>query len=304
MKSGKKTSAMKSFFTGKSGKKKLLLVVLLFVIAVVGLAALFSSSSTSIVSPFILARVTGLKVTVPSIEEAPSSVASGSTVTLKGKGFTTVQNHVYLGTYRISGLKSSEKGTRITFQVPSKEKLKPASYAVYVRNFRGKSNTVSMTIANTASKTPTISSLSPSSGRVNTTVTISGTKFTATGNQVSFGKETIRNLTSSEGGTKISFKVPQLINSCTNQAPDTFCTQSFIQVEPGRYSVFVQNANGKSNAVSFEVTGSNPTPTSNPQPTTTPTCYNGAPQGQYGCFLLCQSKQTVCIDPPHTYFAQ
>lgn len=193
-------------------KRLIFLFSLLVIVAVAGFAVLFSSSPTSIVSPFLLARSSG----------------------------------------------------------------------------------VPHTIAMPASKNPTIISISPASGPVNKIVILRGRGFTST-TKIYFGTEVVRNLGATNGGRKLMFRVPRLIDTCANKTPGTFCTQSYTQVDPGKYAIYVQNSNGKSNSVSFEVTGgSNPTPT----PTVTPMCYNGVPNGEYGCFRMCATNKTVCIDPP------
>ena len=80
---------------------------------------------------------------------------------------------------------------------------------------------------------PNISSLSPSSGLVNTNVTVRGSGFTPTKNTVNFHSVIITNLNSTDNEV-LFFTVPS--------------------VTPGDYNVTVSNANGTTNSVVFTVT--------------------------------------------------
>ncbi|MBI2506557.1 MAG: peptidoglycan-binding protein [Candidatus Colwellbacteria bacterium] len=89
--------------------------------------------------------------------------------------------------------------------------------------------------------TPSLGSiiLSPSSGQVAETVTITGSGFTATGNDVYFGSGAIKNLNSFNGGTMITFQIPTEIDS----------TKIFI----GTYNIYVSNSNGKTATSTFTI---------------------------------------------------
>lgn len=97
-----------------------------------------------------------------------------------------------------------------------------------------------------ATSTPAISTLgniilSPSSGQVAEAVTITGSGFTATGNDVYLGAGIIQNLSSFNGGTMITFQIP-------SEAGTT-------KIFPGTYNVYVSNSNGQT-ATSTLVVGS------------------------------------------------
>lgn len=96
---------------------------------------------------------------------------------------------------------------------------------------------------------PTISSLSPASGMVGTSVTITGRGFTSTNNSVKFGGGYINGLNSN--GTKIIFTIPEGMSPCPPGAE--VCIMSYMQVTPGSYPVSVINSNGTSNNLNFEV---------------------------------------------------
>ena len=81
--------------------------------------------------------------------------------------------------------------------------------------------------------------LSPSSGQVTNTVTITGSGFTATGNDVYFGAGAIKNLNSFNSGTTITFQIP-------SEAGTT-------KIFPGTYSVYVSNSNGQTATSTFVV---------------------------------------------------
>jgi peptidoglycan hydrolase-like protein with peptidoglycan-binding domain len=100
-----------------------------------------------------------------------------------------------------------------------------------------------------------IAGLSPSSGPVNTQVTITGSGFTATGNTINFTSSSVSdivpNLTSN--GTTIIFTVPtQNTPACSFASPP--CPYAFIPTAAGTYAVSVTNANGTSNSATFTVT--------------------------------------------------
>jgi len=104
---------------------------------------------------------------------------------------------------------------------------------------------------------PILSSLSVNSGPVGTSVTITGSGFTATGNKVSFGNTGVQdspnyNLSSSNGQILV-FTVPfGNFMSCWTATPS--CGAPAYQITAGAYNVSVSNASGTSNALSFTVT--------------------------------------------------
>lgn len=152
MKSNSRKGSIQSFFQGASGRKNAILAISLIVVAILGIGVLLSSSSTSIVSPFLLARTNGiLHENKPSITASPSSAAIGSKVTLTGTGFRVAQ--VYVGKERMREASSFRSDTKIVFEVPNTKRLTPGTYQMYVRNFKGKSNVVSLTILPAPSST-------------------------------------------------------------------------------------------------------------------------------------------------------
>ena len=97
---------------------------------------------------------------------------------------------------------------------------------------------------------PAITSISPSSGGTGISVSIQGSGFTSTGNNIHFGVGGIKNV-SSPDGAKLVFTVPSAVSAC--DFVDVGCMAPSQEVVPGDYSLYVQNANGQSNAETFTV---------------------------------------------------
>lgn len=243
---------MKKTTSGEADKKRLLVLFSLFIVAAVGLAVVLTSSSSSTfsVSPFLRTFVggeTGSTARVV-ITEYPSSVTFEKLVTIKGTGFTKNDNRVHIGNKQINNLKSYENGTIILFEVPSKKDISTGTYDLFVRNSRGTSNKVSITVTN--SKTPVITAVTPTSGQFGSTITITGTGFAPNANDILFGPDVItRNLASSEDGTKITYKVSQLVKNCP-AGTGLGCGITF----PKTYAVSVKTSHGTSNPITFTVT--------------------------------------------------
>ena len=120
----------------------------------------------------------------------------------------------------------------------------------------------------------TVYSINPTSGPVGTTVDITGFGFTSD-NIIHFGGGDIAHVASS-GGIAIActtdpnchpgirqtleFTVPSSVGPYC--APGMACPMYMQLVTPGTYTVYVENANGTSNKITFTVTGS----TGNTQP--------------------------------------
>ncbi len=110
----------------------------------------------------------------------------------------------------------------------------------------------SFSLVNPTNSVVNINSLNPASGPVGTVVTVSGSGFASTGNNVSMRNyQVASNLTSSDGKT-LQFTIPETL--APHCAVGTACPQYIVSVIPGDYSVVVTNANGTSNAQIFSVT--------------------------------------------------
>jgi hypothetical protein len=120
---------------------------------------------------------------------------------------------------------------------------------------------------------PSISSITPTSGAAGTQVTIYGNGFSTNGcttsycnnsysspDVVNFGPSIISNAYSASGNS-LTFTIPSYTNTNTNSSylyptsyPVSSCNIPQYQIMSGTYPVFVTNANGISNVINFTVT--------------------------------------------------
>ncbi|MDO8469752.1 MAG: IPT/TIG domain-containing protein, partial [bacterium] len=98
-----------------------------------------------------------------------------------------------------------------------------------------------------------LDSLQPGTGPVGTTVTVTGSGFTPTGNDIHFAEGGIRGVSFSNNGTTLTFKVPSSVSGCDFWTSSFSCTQPARLVAPGTYTIYVANANGTSNEAQFTV---------------------------------------------------
>ena len=216
---------------------------------------------------------------------SPSAGTIGSTVTIYGSGFTS-DNTVTFGSGALVHV-VSYNGTSLTFTVPGalnplcyysgcmlpSQQTTPGTYNVSVQNSNGTSNAQTFTVTS-GSQTQNVSiyRISPTSGPVGTTLSITGFGFTSS-NIVHFGGGAITNVPisssiaiacttdpSCHGGINqtLTITIPSSIGPYC--AAGMACPMYMQLITPGIYTVYVQNDNGSSNAVSFTVTGSGSQP--------------------------------------------
>lgn len=240
---------MKKTNSKDADKKRLLLLFSLFVVGAIGLAVVLTSSSTFSVSPFLRTYVGGGSGgNTVVISDHPSSATFEELITITGTGFTKNDNRVHIGNKQVNNLKSYENGTIIVFEIPTRKDLATGTYDMFVRNSRGTSNYVPITITNP--RTPIITSITPTSGQFGSTFTITGTGFVPNANDILFGPEVVtKNIASSEDGTKITYRVSQLVKNCP-AGTGLGCGLTF----PRTYAVSVKNSHGTSNPITFTVT--------------------------------------------------
>ena len=90
----------------------------------------------------------------------------------------------------------------------------------------------------------------PASGRIGDNITLTGTGFSATGNDIHFGGGYLNDLASD--GSTITFSVPDGIGVC--KSTQEVCLMLFMQVKPGEYNVSVINQGDQSsNSLLFTV---------------------------------------------------
>ena len=215
-------------------------------------------------------------VTLTSISS--NNVMPGTSVTVYGIGFDLSNNTVYVGSNAAANV-ASQNGTSLTFTVPPF--VSYGTTDVHIANPRGVSNSLALNVVSTQNPcgiygtscggcqytqniygtncgdghvgAPTIISISPVAGGVNSVVTIYGSGFTASGNTVHFGNGIIANV-SSQDGRGLTFTVSTVLTGFGAQ-----------QLALASYPVSVTNARGEtSNSIGFNVTslaGTNNTPT-------------------------------------------
>ena len=115
-------------------------------------------------------------------------------------------------------------------------------------------------LKNTQAIPVALTSLSPTSGPVGTQVTISGFGLNTSGNTIYFAgyPQGTFNSISALTGSSLSFSIPSaLAFPCADQTnPLLACPLAERVVVPGNYDIWVSNANGTSNHLTFTVTGS------------------------------------------------
>jgi hypothetical protein len=153
---------------------------------------------------------------------APQTVLQPGTQTL-----TFSHSYAQSGTYSIAFTASNSSGSQTS------------------------SATVSVSTSAT-SQNLTLTSLSPTSGRVGTQVALTGSGFTASNNTVHFGIGGSQNVASANG-TTIYFTIPSYLSACDLMTFGMACTPYAQSVTPGSYPVYVTNANGASSILYFTV---------------------------------------------------
>jgi hypothetical protein len=158
--------------------------------------------------------------------------------------------------------------------------ITPGTYKIYTSPWGNMSNTVQFIVTASNSQVnsyqPSITVLSPTSGPIGTSVTITGSGFAATGNTISFGDWQSPNVSSSNGGTSITFTVPNVALCYSDNGPTACQTYIAGSRVPATYNVQVSTSIviGKtSNVLPFYVTA--PTSVSTSQPSITVLSPNG-----------------------------
>lgn len=167
-------------------------------------------------------------------------------------------------------------------------------------------STVATNTIATLPNLPVISGINPATGTVGTVVTLTGMNFTTASNTVVFSPGVIPNISSTVGGTKIQFEIPDFVNpSCYYLKLN--CLISASKILAGKHTVSVYNANGESNSVEFEVSEATcPGPILCSPP---PEGYTYSGGGQCSCGSLVPITSTEaclvpisCAAPPVGYY--
>jgi len=182
------------------------------------------------------------QVRVMSVE--PRSVRPGERVIVVGTGYTKTGNIVMLGSqYRI------DKVTAMTpamaeFVVPVST---PAGvYQLSVSNTKGASDAdTRLFVSDGTTLPPVVTSISPTSGTVNSQMTITGTGFTPSGNNVYLSTGVARNIASLDGKTLV---FPLVVEGVSGEEVPSLRGDFSEDIH-----VFVENANGPSNAITVNL---------------------------------------------------
>jgi peptidoglycan hydrolase-like protein with peptidoglycan-binding domain len=193
-----------------------------------------------------------------SIIPSPPSGQVTEALTITGSGLTATGNDVYFGSGVIKNLNSFNSGTMITFQIPSEAgtaKILPGTYSIHVSNSNGRSSS-STFVVSSGTSWPSIVSVSPGTAKVGDTITVTGTGFMVSSNDVHLGVGGLRNVTTlaKVKGTLLTFQVPASINGCDFLTGLPPCAGKSYSVVPGSYAFYIVNQNGKTNSVTFTVT--------------------------------------------------
>ncbi len=122
-----------------------------------------------------------------------------------------------------------------------------------------------------SARTPIIYSVSPSQVSIGGLVSISGTGFISSGNEVFLNNSSI-GFAGLSGAGMLTIVIPRTIG--TPCPTNVFCIQGSRDLVPGMYSLKVVNTNGTSNSINLVVTGS--TIIQPPTPTPTPTTFSAS----------------------------
>jgi peptidoglycan hydrolase-like protein with peptidoglycan-binding domain len=188
----------------------------------------------------------------PQITGLSSSVGTvGTTITIYGQGFSTSGMSVRLGTLSIVPA-SFVSSTQLSFVVPN---VILGQHSIIVSNSFAASNAYPFTVVASIPTTPenpfSIHSISPSFGRVGSTVTLTGKGF-GSSNTVHFGFGGVKNIASN--GTSISFTVPSYLSPCDVVTGNYVCGAPVSAVTPGVYPIYIGNGSSATNVVYFTVT--------------------------------------------------
>ena len=167
----------------------------------------------------------------------------GTNLTLFGAGFED-ENDVYFGDEILYDVSSQNYGTSISILVPD---LPSGYYGISVENSKGKTDTDAFfVIKSISTKDPMIENISPQGGGYGQTVTLTGTGFTASGNQIRTAYGIADNVSSNNG--KIVFTVEPF--------PESFDADG-LQHIPDDFSwdigITVVNSNGISNTEIYKL---------------------------------------------------
>lgn len=165
-------------------------------------------------------------------------VNPGETIRVIGSGFTSSGNIVHLGkAYAVQNTTYDALRGAVTFTLPLGVPL--GKYALSVSNERGQSPFASVLVVRAKGTVdPSISSIWPPAAPLGSRITLTGSGFAATGNDVFFAERKFADIPSIDGRT-LQFTIDSgLLSKATSTPP---------------LDLYLINANGISNFVKFRV---------------------------------------------------
>ena len=279
-----------------------------------------TGTTTPVVIPSIISTTTSSTPTA-SLTASSATIASGQSTTLSwsstnttyciGTGFSTggsgpvypaIDTSIYNGTnssgYVYSGLGSITGSVVVS-------PTQTTTYTLMCGNGSKHTAVASVTVSVTTTPNPlapVITSISTTTtlvtplvaqGPVGTSVTITGTGFTSTGNTIHFGPGAIQNV-SSTNGTTLTFTVPSTLTGGCSAGSGMACAMYIATISPGTYSVSVTNANGTSNTVTYVVTGTGTVSTSTVPTVTLVASPTSITSGQSSTLTWSSTNATYC----------
>ncbi len=167
-------------------------------------------------------------------------IKPGATLSIIGEGFAPTANIVHIGESRSIPNIKTDNSSSLSFTVPND--LPAGKYSIWVENENGTSanNTfkIFFVITNNPAQRPTLDRISPSVALYDGEITVFGSSFTSTGNNVysSFGN--VLNLPSSDG-KRVIFKIYSF--------SEIYRLQKVISLVKGKNLkgwLYVENGNG------------------------------------------------------------
>lgn len=169
----------------------------------------------------------------------------GDKITIYGGGFTAGNNTLRIGTLSISGLTPNSSGL-LELVIPENAPLGKSD--LWVENSKGISNKSFIIVTLSGTLPPSIASLSTTTAKIGDIITVNGSGFTATNNELFLNVMGVKGVSSSDGKTMTFTFDPKVIG----MTPDLIPAGMIMGINE-TISLFVVNGNGISNRVTFLV---------------------------------------------------